>query len=390
MEAATSNSVAARQLKAKAGAGRSLLILPGLAVVALVVIAIVVFIVINNNPSPSLTGYEAAKGCKNVAVLLPEADPAARWEAHDRALLDTALKQALPSVTIQYANANNDAATQQRQAEDALAKGACIMIVSAKDSEQAAAIVQKAKASQVPVIAYDRLIQDKDLAFYVSFDNVRVGELQGQYIVDNHKKGDRVVMIHGSQSDNNAILFRQGALNKLQPLFDSGELVKVYDQYTPNWNNAAAQSEMEEALSQNQNNIQIAYVANDGMANGVITALRAQNLNGQVLVTGQDADRVGIQNILLGDQAMLVYKAIPKEAAAVATLTAALSNGTLPAGLINGKSKTKDGAEILSILATPVTVTKENIADTIIADNFMSKSDICNGLPPGVGAEICS
>lgn len=332
-------------------------------------------------------GFDAAKGCKNVGILLPETDSSARWEQFDRPLLEAAVKAAIPGVTIQYANANNNADTQQNQAEAALTKGACILVVGAKDADKASAIVQKAKASKVPVIAYDRLIQDNDLAFYVSFDNVKVGELQGQYIVDNHKKGDKVSMINGSKTDNNALLFYQGAMNKLKPLFDSGELVKVYDQFTPDWNNATAQSEMEAALTQTKNDIQIAYVANDGMANSVIAALKAQKLNGKVLVTGQDATVAGIQNIIAGDQAMTVYKAIPLEVGLTTALVLAFYNGTAPSGVLNGTTKTSGGKDIPSALAVPVAVDNKNILTTVIKDNFVTKADLCKGLS-GVAGEL--
>ncbi|MDB5082234.1 MAG: xylose binding protein transport system [Chloroflexi bacterium] len=332
-------------------------------------------------------GFDAAKGCKNVGILLPETDSSARWEQFDHPLLETAIKAAIPGVTIQYANANNNADTQQNQADAALTKGACILVVGAKDADKASAIVQKAKASKVPVIAYDRLIQDNDLSFYVSFDNVKVGELQGQYIVDNHKKGDKVSMINGSRTDNNALLFYQGAMNKLKPLFDSGELVKVYDQFTPDWNNATAQSQMEAALTQTKNDIQIAYVANDGMANSVIAALKAQKLNGKVLVTGQDATVAGVQNIITGDQAMSVYKAIPVEVDLTAKLVAAFYNGTLPSGIINGATKNATGKDIPSALAVPVAIDKNNILTTVIKDNFVPKADLCKGLA-GVTVDI--
>lgn len=247
-------------------------------------------------------------------------------------------------------------------------------------------IVQQAKASQVPVIAYDRVIQDPDTAFYVSFDNEQVGELQGQYIVDQYKdgayglkKGANLVMINGSQTDNNALLFRQGALNALQPLVDSGDLNLMFDQYTPDWDNARAQSLMEGVLTKESNNVQIAYVANDGMANTVIAALRAQKLNGKVLVTGQDATVSGIQNILTGDQGMTVYKPVIKEATATAKLVAALSNGTDPGDLVNGQTEI-EGAEIPSVLAEPVIVDKNNVKDTVIADGFVKQEEVCQGI----------
>jgi len=343
----------------------------------------------------SAASFAKAKGCKNVAVLLPETDSSARWEAYDHPLLEKAITAAIPGAQVQYANASNNADTQQNQAEAALTKGACILVVGAKDSDKASAIVQKAKSQGVPVIAYDRLIQDNDTAFYVSFDNVKVGELQGQYVVDafkagkyDLKKGVSMAMINGSQTDNNALLFRQGALNKLQPLIDSKDINLVYDQYTPDWNNDKAQQLMEGVLTKEKNNVQIAYVANDGMANTVIAALRAQKLNGKVLVTGQDATVAGIQNILTGDQAMTVYKAITKEAEATGTLVGALSAGTDTKMLVNGQTKTSAGGNIASVLAVPIAVDKTNVADTVIKDGFVKKEDICKGLPAGTGG-IC-
>jgi D-xylose transport system substrate-binding protein len=337
------------------------------------------------------TAFSAAKGCMNVGILLPES----RYEAYDRPLLEKEIKAALPGVTIQYSNANNNATTQQNQADAALTKGACILVIDPNDSDQASVMVQQAKASGVPVIAYDRLIQDPDTAFYVSFDNERVGELQGQYIAEqvkagnfDLKKGASLVMINGAQTDNNALLFRKGALSALQPLVDSGDLKLVFDQYTPNWDNARAQSLMEGVLTKESNNVQVAYVANDGMANTVIAALRTQKLNGKVLVTGQDATLTGIQNILTGDQAMTIYKPIAQEAKATARLVAALSKGEDTSKIVNGATEVKGGAQIPSLLETPIVVDKNNVEQTVIADGFLTKEQICSGLPSGAGG-IC-
>lgn len=342
-----------------------------------------------NSPSTadSTAKFATAKGCKNVGILLPESDSSARYEAYDRPLLEKEIKALIPDVTIQYANANNDADTQQNQADAALTKGACILVIDPKDSDKAAVIVQKAKASQVPVIAYDRLIQDPDVAYYVSFDNVRVGELQGQYIADQYRKGSyglkqgaNLVMINGSQTDNNALQFREGALKALKPLVDRKEINLVFDQYTPNWDNTRAQSIMEGILTQQKNNVQAAYVANDGMANTVIAALRAQKLDGKVLVTGQDATLTGIQNILTGDQAMTIYKPISKEAQITAQLVAALSNGTEPGAIVNGQTTLKAGGQVASALITPIAVDKTNIQQTVLADGYLKKEQVCNGL----------
>lgn len=334
------------------------------------------------------------KGCMKIGVLLPDTASSARWDSKDRPDLINGIQKALPGSTVDYSNANGSAPTQQNQAEQDLTKGDCILVVAAQDSAAASAIVQSAKKQGVPVIAYDRLIQDNDLKYYVSFDNIKVGELQGQYIVDNYSKylkgsNKNIVMINGSKTDNNAILFNKGALNKLQPLFDNGTLKKVYDTFTPDWNNDTARTEMDQALTANQNNIQIAYVANDGMANSVIASLKAQKLNGHVLVTGQDATVAGIQNILTGDQSMTVYKAITKEADATSQLVAAISKGTDTASLTNGNTTaTQGGANIPSVLETPVAVDKTNIATTVLADGFVTKSDICQGIPAGTD-NIC-
>lgn len=333
----------------------------------------------------SANTFSAAKGCKHIAFLSPDTTAGSRWEAYDHPLTEASVKAALPGVTFDSVNAQNSTETQLTQASSELTKGACMLIVVAVDSTSAAAIVQKAKASKVPVIAYDRLIQDNDLAYYATFDNVKVGETQAQYIKDHHKKGDNVAMINGSQTDNNASLFAQGAHNILDPLFASGELHKVYEQYTPMWVAATAQTEMAAALTANNNNIQVAYVANDGMADAAVAALKAQSLNGKVLVTGQDAELAAVRNILTGDQSMTVYKPIKKLADSVGKLVAAMSNGTSTSEIATGQSKTTGGATVPSIFNQVIAVDKSNVATTVVADGFLTKADLCKDLPAGTG-----
>ena len=342
--------------------------------------------------STSING-NGGKGCKKIGVLLPETATSARWDGQDRPDLQRDIPATLSGATVDYYNAGGDADTQQTQADGALTKGDCILVVAASDSVKAARIVADAKADNVPVIAYDRLIQSNDLAYYVSFDGVAVGALQGQYIVDHYKQFVKsgvgnVAMIDGSKTDNNALLFAQGAHSKLDPLFSSGMLKKVYEQYTPNWDNPTAQTEMEAALTANNNNIQIAYVANDGMATTVIAALKAQKLNGKVLVTGQDATVAGLQNILLGNQSMTVFKDISLEAQATANVVAAISNGSSTSSLTNGvTTKTQGGANIPSVLETPQSIDKTNVM-TVITAGGASLTDVCQGLPSGTGG-IC-
>ena len=345
--------------------------------------------------TPTTSGNNG-KGCKKVGVLLPETATSARWDSKDRPLLQQDIPQVLSGATVDYTNAQGNADLQQTQAQADLTRGDCILVVAASDSIKSAAIVSAAQAKGVPVIAYDRLIYSNTLNYYVSFDNTQVGNLQGTYVAQHYQSfvsangTKNAVMIDGSQTDNNALLFAKGAHNAIDPLFTSGALKKVYEKYTPDWNNATAQTEMEAALTANQNKVAVAYVANDGMANNVIAALKAVQLNGKVLVTGQDATVAGIQNILKGDQAMTVYKAITKEAMATAQLVAAISNGTSTSSIVNGSTTIPQtgGAAIQSVLETPVAVDKTNIASTVIADGFVTKSDVCAGLPAGAGG-VC-
>jgi D-xylose transport system substrate-binding protein len=342
----------------------------------------------NNSNLPSGAG---GKGCTKVGVLLPEITSSTRWETKDHPLLVQAVKTAIPGVQIDYNNAHDSSATQLTQAEADLANGDCILVVSPHDSVAAASIVAKAKAQNVPVIAYDRLIQSKDLNYYVSFDNIKVGQLQGQYIADHYQEYQKagtgtsnIVVISGSQTDTNALLFSMGVHSILDPLFANSTLKNVAETFTPDWNNSTAQAEMEADLAEQQNNIQIAYVANDGMAGGVITALQTAKLNGKILVTGQDATAEGVHSILTGDQSMTVYKPIAKEAQSVGDLVKALNNGSDINTLTNGvTTSTFDGGNIPSILDTPITVDRTNIASTVIADQYLTKADICNGIPAG-------
>jgi len=348
--------------------------------------------------TPTTAAATNGKGCMKVGVLLPETATSARWDGKDRPLLQSLIPKQLPGATVLYNNAEGSADTQQTQAQADLTNGACILVLASVDSIKAAAIVSLAKSKGVPVIAYDRLIYSADLNYYVSFDNTKVGALQGGYIASHYQSyvsangTKNTVMINGAQTDNNALLFSAGAHSALDPLFSAGSLKKVYEQFTPGWTNSTAQTEMQAALTANGNKVAVAYVANDGMANNVIAALKAVKLNAKVLVTGQDATDAGIHNILTGDQAMTVYKKIDLEANGTAQLVAAISKGTdtstltagvtvaIPAG--NGASS---GVKIPSVLEVPVAVDKSNIATTVIADGFVTAANVCTGLPAGTG-----
>jgi D-xylose transport system substrate-binding protein len=346
---------------------------------------------------PNAKGPYAAnggKGCTKVGILLPETTSSVRWETKDHPLLVQAVKKAIPNATIDYNNGQDNETTQIKQAEADLANGDCILIVAPHDSVTAATIVAKAKAQNVPVIAYDRLIQSKDLTYYVSFDNMRVGQLQGNYIAQHYQQYEKngvinIALINGSQTDNNALLFSEGAHQALDPLLANGTLQNIAETFTPDWTEVNAQAEMEAMLVTQQNNVQIAYVANDGMADGVINALKTVNMNGKVLVTGQDATLAGIRNILSGDQNMTVYKPTDAEATSTGNLVKAIYDGTPTDNLTQGHvTTTYNGGKIPSILDVPISIDRSNIASTVLKDNFLTKNDICAGFPAGTDG-IC-
>jgi D-xylose transport system substrate-binding protein len=341
------------------------------------------------------------KNCTKIGVLMPDSTSSSRWEAYDHPLLFQQLEaNGFSSNNIDYANANGDSTIQQAQAESDLGKGDCILIIAAQDSLAAADIVAAAKKQQVPVIAYDRLIFSDDLNFYASFDGVAVGNLQGQYIVAHYKDPqygvraghNNIAFINGSPTDNNATLFSDGAHQALDPLINNKTLNKVYEEPTPNWDPNIGEKEMETVLSQTKNNIQLVLSANDGLGGAAVQALTAKNLAGKVLVTGQDATVDGLRRILEGTQAMTVYKPIIKEATAAAQLAAAIRDGKDITSLTKGQTtKNPQGkTNIPSVLEAPIAVDRNNIASTVIADNYVTKDQLCAGLPASTDSSgIC-
>jgi D-xylose transport system substrate-binding protein len=332
------------------------------------------------NSSGGGGGSSAASG--KIALLLPETKTA-RYEASDRPDI-TARLRALGYDTSQliYNNANQDASTQQNQADAALTNGARVLILDPVDSTAAAAIATKAQAAGVPVIAYDRLIKGSaGVTAYVSFDNVKVGELQAQSLVSALTAAGRtsphIVMINGSPTDANAASFKKGAHNVFDPLVTSGKLTidKEYD--TPDWSPDQAQNEMQQALTALAGKVDGVYCANDGTAGGAIAALTAANLSPLPPVTGQDAEVAGIQRVLAGTQYMTVYKAVRPEAELAAQAALDLLGGKRPSGF---DTRTDNGSiQVPSHLLTPVAVTRSNVKDTIIADHFHTAAEICTG-----------
>ena len=312
-----------------------------------------------------------------VGVLLPDSQSSVRWETVDRPSLQQAFEKAGVDADIQ--NAEGDKSTQQQQAEQMITNGAKVLLLVNLDSGSGAAIAGNAASQGVKVIDYDRLTLDTDATdYYVSFDNTKVGELQGQGLVDclGDKQGANVAVLNGSPTDNNATLFKEGYDSVIDPKFKSGDWNEVADQSVPDWDNQQALTIFEQMLQKADNKVDGVLAANDGLGNAAISAIKQRKLP-QIPVTGQDATLEGIQNIVNGDQCMTVYKAIEKEAQAAADLAIALAKGEEPKAqttpVDNGTEK------VPSVLLEPVPVTKDNIAEYFGNPDYPTKADICAG-----------
>ena len=323
-----------------------------------------------------------------IAFLMPCSTCADRFESQDKPAFIEAIKSLDPTATVIANNAQGSAETQVSQAEAALTNGASVIVVSPFTEAAGAAIVEKAAAQGVPVISYDGLLTGAHADFYVSFQNQRVGELQGQFLVDELDKGSTFVMVNGSQDIAPGRQFKSGAHRALDPVVAAGDLVLGYETDITGWDPAKAQSETEQALTRLGDDVSAVLVANDGLAGGVIAALSAQGLNGKVLVTGQDATDAGLQRILAGDQTMTVYKGIKAEATAAATVALLFAAGKVAEAQAMATDTTDNGAgPVPSILLDPVVVTTDNIAETVIADGFTTLERIC--VEAAATSDIC-
>ena len=298
-----------------------------------------------------------------------------RWQ-RDRDMFVAECEKRGARVLVQAAN--NDATLQNSQAENLLTQGVSVLVVVANNAKTAATIVESAHRAGVPVVAYDRLILDSDLDVYVSFDAVRVGEQQADYLVKRKPKG-RYVLIGGSPIDNNARLVRDGQMNVLKPYVDRGDIQIVAEQWAKDWQPVEALKIMENALTRNQNQVDAVVTSNDGTAGGAIQALAEQKLTGQVLVSGQDAELGACQRIVAGTQSMTVYKPIRDLAKRAAEIAVALGQKqALPAGgqtIPNGKK------DVPAFLIDPVQVDKDNLVATVVKDGWQKLEDIYKDVP---------
>jgi D-xylose transport system substrate-binding protein len=314
-----------------------------------------------------------------VGVILPDTSTSQRWGSDDPKLLKAAFDAAGVEVDIQ--NAQGKPETFVSIAESMIATGAKVLVLASLDAASGKTVIDKARAAKVKTIDYDRLTLNGNADYYVSFDNVKVGRLQGQGLVRCLKaKGidnPRVAYLNGAPSDNNATLFRDGYDSVLQPRYDNGTFRKGPEQSVPRWNNDEGRFIFDQMIADTNGEIDGVLAANDGLGNAAITVLKRQRRNGQVPVTGQDAEVQGLQNILAGDQCMTVYKPIKKEADAAAKLAITLfKNQTARA---NARVKDpQSGGYVPAVLLDPLAIFKKDIED-VIKDGFVDRKTVCAG-----------
>lgn len=324
------------------------------------------------------TTHGASHGSSDssVALLLPE-NVTARYESQDRPLFVAAMSSLDPDASVRVSNALGSPRTQQAQAEAALADGASVLVVDPVDSVAARRIATEAHAQGASVIAYDRAIPGADLSAFVTFNGYRVGQAQARWLVHETRDGARILVIAGDTTDDNARLFDRGAMSVLGPLIRSRRRTLVQHVFTPKWDPATAQQETEQALTRSNNQIDGVLVANDGMASGVIAALKAQRLAGRIPVTGQDATVAGLQRILLGTQGETVFKNVRLEATAAAEAAVAELRGEpFPARF------RRDAGTGVPTARLPVISLDQHNWRVVVRAKAVSLEELCAQLPP--------
>ncbi|MCX5375248.1 sugar ABC transporter substrate-binding protein [Streptomyces sp. NBC_00091] len=310
-----------------------------------------------------------------VGLLLPE-NQTARYEKFDKPLIEKKIADLTGGkAEVVYANAKQDATTQNSQVDTMITNKVNVLIVDAVDAKAIAGAVKKAKDAGIPVVAYDRLAEGP-IDAYTSFDNEEVGKVQGKALLEalgDKAKDGQIVMMNGSVTDPNAALFKKGAHSVLDGKVTIG---KEYD--TKEWKPENANTNMAGALTAlGKDKVIGVYSANDGMAGGIITALKAAGLSPLPPVTGQDAELAGVQRIVAGEQFMSVYKPYAPEAAAAAEMAVALAKGEKIDGIINNKVDSPTAKGVPSVLIPVVSLTKANIKDTVVKDGVYTVDEIC-------------
>ncbi|HEX7086195.1 MAG TPA: substrate-binding domain-containing protein [Vicinamibacterales bacterium] len=291
-----------------------------------------------------------------------------RWE-RDRDLFVARAHEL--GVEVAVRSADGDAERQHALAGELLATGVDALVIVPTDLDRAGAIVRDAAARGVPVVSYDRLIRNADVALYVSFDNVKVGRLQAEALLEVRPSG-RYVLLGGSPTDHNARLVRDGQLAVLQPAIDAGRIRIVADRWVPGWDPERAAQAVSEVLRQTRD-IQAIVASNDSTASGAVEALTKARLAGRVAVSGQDADLAACQRIIEGTQTMTVYKPLRPLARMAAGAAVSLARGETVDSLVKVNNGLKD---VPARLLDPIAVDRTNIDVTVIADGYHSREAV--------------
>ncbi|MEU5524298.1 substrate-binding domain-containing protein [Streptomyces sp. NPDC047860] len=342
------------------------------------------------NATESSDDASPAKGDDiTLGLLLPE-KANTRYEEFDYPIFKAKVESLTNSKgKVEYANAEADAGKQANQLQRMIDDKVDVIVLDAVDSHAIADGVQKAKDAGIPVIAYDRLAEGP-IDAYISFDNELVGEVQARSLLevfgDQLSISDKIVMMNGSSTDPNAKQFKAGALSELK---GKVTIAKSYD--TKDWKPENAQANMTEAINAiGAENIEAVYSANDGMAGGIVKALEAAGVTDLPPITGQDAELAAVQRIITGDQYMSVYKSYPDEAESAAEMAVAKVQGRDIQfdALTRERVDSPTDKDIPAQLVPVVALTKDNIKDTVIADNIYELSDICTAELKAACAEL--
>ncbi|MFI2641066.1 sugar ABC transporter substrate-binding protein [Streptomyces sp. NPDC018610] len=322
-----------------------------------------------------------------VGLLLPE-NQTARYEKFDKPIIEKQISQLTNGKgKVEYLNAKQDATLQSQQIDTMITKKVDVLILDAVDFKAVAQGVKKAKEAGIPVVAYDRLAEGP-IAAYTSFDNEEVGKTQGEALLKalgGKAKSGKVVMMNGSVTDPNAAQFKKGAHEVLDGKVNVG---KEYD--TKEWKPENANANMEGAISAlGKDKIVGVYSANDGMAGGIITALKGAGIKTLPPVTGQDAELAGVQRIIAGEQYMSVFKSYPQEAETVAKMAVSIAKtGKIDSSL--NTSTVDSGTEkgIPSVIVPVVSLTKDNVSDTVVKQGYYTVGEICTAKYKAACAKI--
>ena len=301
----------------------------------------------------------------------------ARWQADREMFVKRAGEL---GAKVRVLAANSDDTVQISDVEKLITNKVDVLVIVPHDGTAMAKAVKMAHDAGIPVIAYDRIIRDSDPDLYVSFDNEHVGELQARFLVDHLPtpgKG-RIVRIYGAKTDNNAALFKRGQDRVLEPLIRSGDIEVLHEDWAEDWKPENAKRIVNAAITANGPRIDAVLASNDGTAGGAIQALSEEGLAGKVLVTGQDAETVALQRIAVGTQAMTIYKPLRTLASGAAELAVRMAARRV---VVADKSVDNGHGQVPSVLFDAVTVTRDNILETVVRDGQAAYDDVYRGIP---------